>query len=98
LQRVGAQLFIEESYDRHPDRRPPSTDKGETPVETPVEIPVRSSNQRGSNRGISKRAAELQQLFRNVFLLLGAVPLIVKGAVVLWPWITLLAQHVWTLL
>jgi hypothetical protein len=94
LQRVGAQLFIEEFYDRHPDRRPPSTDKGKTPVEDPA----RSSIQRGSNRGISARAAELQQLFRNVFLLLGTVPLIVKTAVVLWPWITLLAQHVWTLL
>lgn len=78
LKSVGAQLFLEEYYDRHPERRPAmsaSVEPGGTPV----------SSAKAANRGVAARARDLQILFRNVFVLLGVAVFMIKLAAVVRP-------------
>lgn len=64
LKSIGARLFLEEYYDRHPERRPAEAGSVQ---ETPANKQITAGPQPRS-RGIAAKAAEIQTLFRVVFL------------------------------
>lgn len=65
LKTIGAQLFLDEYYDRHPERRPADPSSAQ---QTPADKQIAIEPQPRS-RGIAAKAAEIQTLFRVVFLL-----------------------------
>lgn len=69
LKDIGARLFLEEYYDRHPEKRPvpQNTERGSRSAAISSDAVAKdAAAKRG--RGVSAKAAEIQFLFRNVFV------------------------------
>jgi len=89
LQRVGAQLFMEEYYDRHPEKRPLPA----APASSAVQ-PLPTVEETRDKRGASARTLALQQLFGRVFAILVFGTPLVKGLAILGVSMTPLWSHV----